>query len=132
VAAYSREAAVPFRYRVFVTEMERAALRARIDARLEARLRAGMVEEVEGLLASGVTRERMEVLGMEYREIAAYLAGRKSKETMAADLRHAIHMLAKRQETWFRGMPRRGIAAETIPAGMEADSLLGLWGRGEP
>jgi tRNA dimethylallyltransferase len=131
-ASYSRPPAVPFRYRVFVTEMERAALRARIDARLEGRLKAGMVEEVEGLLASGVTRERMEVLGMEYREIAAYLAGHKTREVMEADLRHAIHMLAKRQETWFRGMPRRGVPAEPIPAGIGADALLRLWEGNKP
>jgi tRNA dimethylallyltransferase len=131
-AAYSRPSAVPFGYRVFVTETDRAVLRARIDARLESRVRAGMIEEVEGLLASGVAPARMEVLGMEYREISAYLAGRKTKDAMLTDLRHAIHMLAKRQETWFRGMPRRGIAAETIPAGIGADALLRRWGKEQP
>jgi tRNA dimethylallyltransferase len=129
---FSPEAVVPFRYRVFVTEMDRTALRARIDARLEARLRAGMIAEVEGLLASGVTRERMEALGMEYREIAAFLAGEKPREAMVADLRHAIHLLAKRQETWFRGMPRRGVPTEQIPAAIGADALLDRWGRESP
>lgn len=128
-AAFSREPKVPLKYKVFVTDTERSVLRARIDARLEARLGAGMIEEVEGLLAAGVSRDRMEVLGMEYREIAAYLAGAKSREAMVADLRHEIHMLAKRQETWFRGMPKRGIPAEPIPSGTGAEAILGKWGR---
>jgi tRNA dimethylallyltransferase len=127
---FSREPRVDFAYRVFVTEADRPVLRARIDARLEARLRAGLIEEVEGLLAAGVTRERMQVLGMEYREIADYLAGGKERERMVADLRHEIHLLAKRQETWFRGMPRRGIPITGIPAGADADTVLRLWEEG--
>jgi tRNA dimethylallyltransferase len=128
---FSREPRVDFAYRVFVTEADRQVLRARIDARLEARLRAGLIEEVQGLLAAGVTRARMQVLGMEYREIADYLAGEKDRERMVADLRHEIHLLAKRQETWFRGMPRRGIPVTGIPAGSDADTVLKLWEEGK-
>lgn len=126
-ASFSRRPRIPFEYRVFVTALDRAALRERIDARLRARLQAGMIGEVEGLLAAGVTRERMEVLGMEYREISAYLNGAKDRTTMEAGLSHAIHMLAKRQETWFRGMPRRGVAIDPVPAGIGADAVLKLW-----
>lgn len=129
-ASFSREPRIGLEYRVFVTEMDRPSLRARIDARLETRLRAGLIGEVEGLLALGVPNARMDVLGMEYREIAAYLAGKKDKDAMIADLRHEIHMLAKRQETWFKGMPRRGIPVETIPAGIAADDILALWEKG--
>ncbi|MDQ3003711.1 MAG: tRNA (adenosine(37)-N6)-dimethylallyltransferase MiaA, partial [Fibrobacterota bacterium] len=98
-----------FTFTVFGTRMERSRLRARIDARVEARLRAGMIEEVEDLLKRGVSEERMGVLGMEYREISEYLAGGKTREEMTRDLCHEIHLLAKRQETWFRGMERRGV-----------------------
>lgn len=131
-AAFSREPRIQWDYRVFVTEMDRASIRARIDARLEARIQAGMIGEVEGLLAAGVPAARMDVLGMEYREISAYLAGKKDRETMMADLRHEIHMLAKRQETWFRGMPRRGIPVEAIPAGIAAEDVLRRWTEDRP
>jgi len=130
-ASFSREPRVGWDYRVFMTEMDRSSLRARIDGRLETRLRAGMITEVEGLLAAGIPPARMDVLGMEYREIAAYLAGKKDRETMIADLRHEIHMLAKRQETWFRGMPKRGVPVEPIPAGIAASQVLDLWGEGK-
>lgn len=121
---YSREPEIAFDTTVFVTRMERLEMRARIDARLEARLRAGMIAEVDGLLASGVSRARMDVLGMEYREIAAYLAGEKTREAMEASLRHEIHMLAKRQETWFRGMDRRGIPVRWLDTGQGSDAVL--------
>ena len=130
--SFSRQPRVPLAYRVFVSTLDRGALRARIDARLEARLRAGMIDEVEGLLAAGVPRARMEVLGMEYREIAAYLAGDKDRETMTASLRHEIHLLAKRQETWFRGLPKRGIQTKTVPAGIAAEDLLEMWEETKP
>ncbi|HKP97641.1 MAG TPA: tRNA (adenosine(37)-N6)-dimethylallyltransferase MiaA [Fibrobacteria bacterium] len=124
---YSRPPERDFSFTVFGTRMDRAALRARIDARLEARLEAGMVEEVAGLLARGVSRERMQVLGMEYREITRYLTGECTREEMAATLRHEIHMLAKRQETYFRGMERRGVPITWLDPEQGADALLRSW-----
>ncbi|MDB5049768.1 MAG: tRNA delta(2)-isopentenylpyrophosphate transferase [Fibrobacteres bacterium] len=128
---FSRPPERGFSFTVFGTRMDRTALRARIDARLEERLAAGMVEEVEGLLKRGVTRERMQVLGMEYREISDYLAGDKSRDEMAASLRHEIHLLAKRQETYFRGMERRGVPITWLEPGQGVDGILELWNRGE-
>jgi tRNA dimethylallyltransferase len=121
---------VDFTYSVFGTRMDRTELRARIDARLEARLQDGMVEEVASLLARGVTRERMQVLGMEYREISDHLAGLKTREQMVADLRHEIHLLAKRQETWFRGMERRGVPVRWLEPGQGAAAIQESWEQG--
>ena len=128
---YSREPELEFDVRVFALRRERQVLRARIDARLEARLQSGMIAEVEALLAAGVSRARMDVLGMEYREIAAHLAGEKSREAMAADLRHEIHLLAKRQETWFRGMDRRGLPVTWLDEGQGADAVIRILERKE-
>jgi tRNA dimethylallyltransferase len=131
---YSRPPDPDFSFTAFGTRMDRTELRARIDARLEERLQAGMVEEVEGLLRRGVSRERIQVLGMEYREITGYLTGAKTRDEMVASLRHEIHMLAKRQETWFRGMERRGVPITWLEPGQgaasaaeTADAVLELW-----
>ena len=67
-----------------------------------------MVEEVRDLLDRGLSPARLEELGLEYREITTYLLGKKSRAEMVSDLEHAIGRFAKRQETWFRGMERRG------------------------
>jgi tRNA dimethylallyltransferase len=126
---YSREPETDFTFSVFATGMERSALRARIDARLEERLRAGMVEEVKGLLDRGVPQERLRLLGMEYREIGEYLAGLRTHGEMVASLRHEIHLLAKRQETYFRGMERRGVPMTWLTPGQGAEAVLDLWER---
>ncbi len=87
---------------------------ARIDARLERRLECGMVEEVKGLLDSGIPAEDLIYYGLEYKYITLYLTGETDYATMVERLRIAIHQFAKRQMTWFRGMERRGIQIEWI------------------
>ncbi len=106
---YSAPPKVDFTYRVYGLIPSREESRRRITARLLERLDGGMIDEVKGLLDSGIARERLDMLGMEFREIAAYLQDEKSYAQMVADLDTEIRHLAKRQETYFRGMERRGI-----------------------
>ena len=80
----------------------RDVLRARIDERLERRLEQGMIEEVQGLLDRGVSREFLLGLGLEYRFITQYLTGEiPDRDEMLAKLAQAIKKFAKRQMTWF-------------------------------
>ena len=109
---------------VFVVDLPREVLRQRIEERLHQRLRDGMVDEVRGLLDRGLPAARLEQLGLEYREIGAHLAGQKSYAQMVEDLRHRIFRLAKRQQTWFRNMPGRGIPV-TVIAPDEVQRVLG-------
>lgn len=82
---------------------ERQVLRDRIDERLERRLSQGMIEEVDGLLKSGVSEEFLLKLGLEYKFITRYLTGKiSSKEEMTELLATAIKQFAKRQMIWFR------------------------------
>lgn len=84
----------------------RDVLRARIDERLERRLEQGMIEEVQGLLDRGVSREFLLGLGLEYRFITQYLTGEiPDRDEMLAKLAQAIKKFAKRQMTWFRRNP---------------------------
>lgn len=99
---------------VLCTKWERVKLRQRIDARLEARFKEGMIEEVRKLLQSGISRERFSLFGMEYKHVASFIDGEVDYETMVKELRQSIHQLAKRQETWFRGMERRGFKVNWI------------------
>lgn len=103
--------------RILSITTDRLQLRAQITKRLNKRLHDGLVEEVRGLLAQGVTAGRLDSLGLEYRQVGAYLAGRKTYRSMVSDLETAIGQFAKRQETWFRGMPRRGLSMRSIDAG---------------
>jgi tRNA dimethylallyltransferase len=47
---------------------------------------------------------------MEYKHVAQFIDGEVSYKAMVENLKNSIHQLAKRQETWFRGMERRGHA----------------------
>lgn len=80
----------------------RETLKARIDERLERRLRAGMIDEVRGLMEAGVSAQFLDKLGLEYRYISRYLLGELTYEQMLDELGRAIKRFAKRQMTWFR------------------------------
>jgi tRNA dimethylallyltransferase len=94
---------------VFGTRWPRPALHDRIGRRLRQRLDAGMIEEVESLIARGVAPKTLRALGLEYRYVTEYLEGTiRNRNDLYQKLRAAIVNFAKRQETWFRRMERRG------------------------
>jgi tRNA dimethylallyltransferase len=81
----------------------RPELYARIDARIDARIQQGLVQEVEGLLAQGLTHERLDALGLEYRFVSRLLRGEFADEAeMVQRLKYATHDFVRRQLTWFR------------------------------
>jgi tRNA dimethylallyltransferase len=77
-------------------------LHTRIHDRLLARLEAGMVKEVEDLLAIGVTHERLEDLGLEYRYLSRFLRGDMPYDAAIAELEVKSRQFAKRQMTWLK------------------------------
>jgi tRNA dimethylallyltransferase len=91
------------------TLVSREVRNARIDARLDARLQEGMVDEIRGLLNSGVPASVLLGYGLEYKFVTQYLLGELSYDQMREHLAIAIHQFAKRQMTWFRGMERSGV-----------------------
>lgn len=94
---------------VIGTLVSREVRNARIDARLKARLEEGMVEEIKGLLDSGVPAGVLIGYGLEYRFVTQFVLGEISYDEMFSGLSTAIHQFAKRQMTWFRGMERSGV-----------------------
>jgi tRNA dimethylallyltransferase len=123
---YGEPPGIPLQFAAFGIEVERDELRRRIGSRLQARLEEGLIEEVQGLLDRGLSPQRVDELGLEYREVAAYLFGRKSRERMIQDLEIAIGRFAKRQQTWFRGMERRGAPIRWIGVG-DVDAVMKGW-----
>lgn len=81
----------------------RDVLRERIKARLRTRIDEGMIGEVRNLLDEGVSFERLEALGLEYRFVARFLRGEyASEEELFDELGRAIYRFAMRQLAWFR------------------------------
>ena len=96
-------------YFVIGLTFPRTRLRDGIHKRLIARLDEGMLDEVKRLHDEGASYERLERLGLEYRFCSEYLEGKfESYEAFVDKLYIAIGQFAKRQETWFRGMERKG------------------------
>ena len=93
---------------------ERSILRQRITSRLKDRLHSGMIEEVKKLNDSGITWDKLDFFGLEYRYVGLYLQGRISYDDMFKKLNTQIHQFAKKQETWFRRMEKRGIQIHWI------------------
>lgn len=104
--------------------IDRETRRRRITERLDARLAAGMVEEVEGLLAAGVPAESLIYYGLEYKYLTLYVTGRMTREEMRSGLEIAIHQFAKRQMTWFRGMEKRGIPIAWLDHTLSDDEFV--------
>ena len=102
-------------------KVDRDVRRERISRRLRARLEEGLIEEVEALLASGLTPEQLIYYGLEYKYVTLYITGVMSRDEMINSLEIAIHQFAKRQMTWFRGMERRGVDIEWIDASNPLD-----------
>jgi tRNA dimethylallyltransferase len=81
---------------------EREALYQRIHARTDAMLAAGWMEEVRGLIASGLPAEAKPFDFIGYRELRAVLGGEMKLEEAKAAIQQATRRYAKRQLTWFR------------------------------
>mgnify|MGYP004457580037 FL=1 len=80
----------------------RAELYSRIDRRVDIMLETGLVEEIRGLLASGIPEKCTAMQAIGYKEFTAALEGSGTVEEAAEAVRKASRHYAKRQLTWFR------------------------------
>jgi tRNA dimethylallyltransferase len=109
-------------------ELPREALRARIDSRVNAMIAAGLVDEVRGVLASGVGAEAPGLTGVGHAEAVRHLGGKLPRERLAEAIATATRRYAKRQETWFRRQltgPVLVLDASREPAALAREVLAG-------
>jgi tRNA dimethylallyltransferase len=96
------------------TEVE--TRRKRILSRLKQRLNQGLIEEVQQLLKTGVSEEKLIFYGLEYKFVVAYLQGKINFDELSEQLGTAICQFAKRQMTFFRKMEKDGVQINWITA----------------
>ena len=92
--------------RIVIEPADRSVLHRHIADRFVRMLEAGLIDEVRDLRRRWPLTERsasMRLVG--YRQVWAYLAGKCSREEMAAQAVAATRQLARRQLTWLRSDP---------------------------
>ena len=83
-------------------DIEKEALHAHIHTRLLSRMEEGMLNEAITLHENGLSYERMEDLGLEYRYLARYLQNKITYEVMLSEIETKSIQYAKRQMTWLK------------------------------
>ncbi len=82
--------------------VDRALLYERIDQRVEQMLAEGLMEEVRGLISSGLGRDLKAMSSIGYKESAACLFGEISADEASRLIKRNTRHYAKRQLTWFK------------------------------
>lgn len=99
------EAPRPFRVLPLALTMPRPALYERLERRVHEMIRMGLLDEVRGLLESGVSPQAQAMQGIGYKELVPVAQGMDSiEEAVRQIILHTRHY-AKRQETWLRTEP---------------------------
>ncbi len=77
-------------------------LQKNIRQRLGQRLKQGLVVEVKRLHHNGLSWQRLDDLGLEYRYVSLYLRKQISKKELVKKLEKEITSYAKRQKRWWK------------------------------
>lgn len=85
---------------------DRKELYRRIEARVEAQIAAGLIEETDRLLSSGLSPSLPSMQGLGYKQMIPYLRGEQPLDEAVSILKRDTRHYAKRQMTWFQADPR--------------------------
>jgi tRNA dimethylallyltransferase len=84
---------------------KRAELNRCLDARVEEMFRGGLLDEVRGLLAAGLTGAESPFASLGYKQALAHIRGAMTFTEAIASTQLQTRQYAKRQRTWFRREP---------------------------
>jgi tRNA dimethylallyltransferase len=103
-------------------------LRDRIVQRLLDRLeKEGLVAEVKRLNDEGVSWERLQSFGLEYKFVSRHLLGELSYSEMVEKLSIALYRFAKKQKTWFRRWEKQGAKIHWVKDIAGAEKQIKKW-----
>ena len=88
--------------RIWAITMDRERLYARINARVDEMIAQGLLDEVSGLRAAGLSKERTAGQAIGYKEILDYLDGLISMGDAVELIKARTRRYAKRQLSWLR------------------------------
>ncbi len=88
--------------RLCIVYRDRDTLVERIHRRVDLMIENGLEDEVRRLLAMGYNADLVSMQAIGYKEMAAYIGGRYSKDEAIQQIKINTRQFAKRQMTWFR------------------------------
>ena len=95
----------PFQALKICMQVERERLYKKINERSVFMIKSGLLEETQGLLKKGYSRELRAMNSLGYRHALGYLQNELTLEETILKLQRDTRRYAKRQLTWFRGDP---------------------------
>ena len=81
---------------------DREDMKALIDRRVDKMVQEGLLEEVENLLASGISRDATALQAIGYKEFLGVAEGTVTVEEAVAEVKLRSRQYAKRQLTWLK------------------------------
>lgn len=118
-------------YRSVRLALDRADVDERVAARVAAMWRAGLVDEVRGLVDRGLRQGRTARAALGYQQVLQFLAGEITEEGAYGETIRATRRFVRRQRSWFRrdhrltwldagGTDLAGVALGTVAAAAAA------------
>jgi tRNA dimethylallyltransferase len=86
--------------------LDRERLYDRIDRRVDAMIAGGLIDELIGLLASGVRPDAPALSAIGYRQLLPFIRGETGRDEAIERIKFDTHRLVRSQQTWFRRNPR--------------------------
>src|SRR5207302_2051637 len=114
----------PYRILELGLTIPRPVLHAAIDRRVEDQIERGLIDEVAGLLAAGVSPEAPAMSSIGYRQLVPYLRGLESLDDAVDRIKVDTHRYVRHQETWLRRNPRAIQISVIEPGWIERASQL--------
>lgn len=93
-------------YQLYVLNRTRPDLYGRIERRVDQMIARGLLQETRELLERGLSAQSPGLRTVGYREAMEFVEGRISREEAVRLIKQNTRRYAKRQLTWFRGMPQ--------------------------
>ena len=105
----------PFRTLELGLAMPRDAIYRAVDRRVDDQIARGLVDEVRGLLATGLPSDAPSMSSLGYRQLLPFLRGESPLAKAVAQIKIDTHRYVRHQQTWLRRNPRLVPLDVTVP-----------------
>lgn len=92
----------PYHFSLYAIDWPRHELHQRINLRVDLMMQAGLLDEVETLLQSGVPADAQSMQGLGYKELLPVISNKNALNAAVEQIKTGTRNYARRQLIWFR------------------------------